>query len=149
MLLNDIIPAITGFNNQLVNKGSVGNRGVELGINALPISGKINWAVNFNIAFNKNKVLATNESRDPILSGSMDGRPTNISIIGKSIGRFYGFILEGVYSQADIDNPSIPKYNSAQAGYPKYKDLNGDGIVSEILDYTDLGNPYPDFIFGE
>lgn len=148
MLLNDIVPAITGFNNQLVNKGSVSNKGIELGIDAYPLSGRVNWDLNFNIAFNRNKVLETNDNGDRILSGNMDGRPTNVSIVGKPIGQFYGFILDGVYSHADIEDPNVPKYPSSVAGYPKYRDLNGDGIVSELLDYTDLGSPHPNFIFG-
>lgn len=148
MLLNDVIPAITGFNNQLVNKGNVRNRGVELGIDATPVSGALTWDINFNIAFNRNKILATNQNNDRIFSGSMDGRPTNVSIVGKPIGQFYGFVLEGVYSQADIDNPNVAKYPGTTAGYPRYKDLNGDGVVNEILDYTDLGSPHPDFIYG-
>jgi TonB-linked SusC/RagA family outer membrane protein len=148
MLLNDVIPAITGFNNQLVNKGSVRNRGLELGIDATPVSRALTWDVNFNVAFNRNKILATNQNNDRILSGNMDGRPTNVSIVGKPIGQFYGFVHEGVYSQADIDNPDVAKYPGATAGYPRYKDLNGDGVVNELLDYTDLGSPHPDFIYG-
>jgi len=148
MLLNDVIPAITGFNNQLVNKGSVRNRGIELGIDATPVSRELTWDINFNIAFNRNKILATNENNDRILSGNMDGRPTNVSIVGKPIGQFYGFILDGVYSQADMDNPAVAKYPGATAGYPRYRDLNGDGVVNEILDYTDLGSPHPNFIYG-
>lgn len=148
MLLNDVIPAITGFNNQLVNKGSVRNRGIELGIEATPIEKELTWNVNFNIAFNRNKILATNQNNDRIFSGNMDSRPTNVSIVGKPIGQFYGFVLDGVYSQADIDNPAIAKYPGATAGYPKYRDLNNDGVINEILDYTDLGSPHPNYIFG-
>jgi hypothetical protein len=33
-------------------------------------------------------------------------------------------------------------------GNVKYKDVNGDGIVNDVLDYTIIGNPHPDFIFG-
>lgn len=148
MLLNDIVPAITGFNSQLVNKGSVRNKGLELGIDAYPLSGKVSWDLNFNIAFNRNEILETNDNGDRILSGSMDGRPTNVSIVGKPIGQFYGFILDGVYSQRNIDDTGIPKYPGSVAGYPKYRDLNGDGIISELLDYTDLGSPHPNYIFG-
>lgn len=149
MLLNNVIPAITGFNNQLVNMGSVLNKGLELELDVTPVRSKNwNWDWSFNVAFNRNKVLSTNESGDNILAGSMDGRATNISIVGKPIGEFYGFILEGVYSQADIDNPAVPKYPGSTAGYPKYKDLDGDGKITEILDYTNLGSPNPNFIFG-
>lgn len=38
--------------------------------------------------FNKNKVLALNQDNDPIYSGNNDGRPTNITMVGKPIGQF-------------------------------------------------------------
>ncbi|PPL03953.1 TonB-linked outer membrane protein, SusC/RagA family [Parapedobacter indicus] len=148
MLLNDYIPTITGFSTQLVNKGTVENKGVELAIDAIPFQGAFTWNLGFNIAFNRNKIIATNENNDPILSGSVDGRASNYSEVGKPIGMFYGFILDGVYSQADIDNPEVPKYPGATAGWPKYRDLDGDGSVTEILDYTTLGSPHPAFTFG-
>ncbi|MEC3881648.1 TonB-dependent receptor [Parapedobacter sp. 10938] len=148
MLLNDYIPTITGFSTQLVNKGTVENKGIELAIDASPYRGAFTWDVGFNIAFNRNKIISTNENNDPILSGSVDGRASNYSAVGDPIGMFYGFILEGVYSQADIDNPDVPKYPGATAGWPKYRDINGDGSVAEILDYTSLGSPHPDFTAG-
>ena len=61
---------------------------------------------------------------------------------------FYGFVLEGVYSEEDIKNPEVAKYSNAVAGWPKYKDLNNDGKIQEILDYTALGSPHPDFTYG-
>lgn len=148
MLLNDYIPTITGFSNQLVNKGNVENKGIELALDASPFRGPLTWNVGFNIAFNRNKILSTNDNSDRILSGSVDGRASNISEVGKPIGLFYGFILDGVYSPEDIANPDVAKYPGATAGWPRYRDLNGDGIVSEILDYTALGSPHPKFTYG-
>src|SRR5690606_22066835 len=74
MLLNDYIPTITGFSTQLVNKGTVENKGVELAIADIPSQGAVTWNLGFNIAFTRNKIIATNENNDPILSGSVDGR---------------------------------------------------------------------------
>jgi len=148
MLLNDYIPAITGFTTQLVNKGSVENKGLELALGAIPFRGNFIWDIGFNIAINRNKILSTNQNNDPILSGNIDGRPSNISEVGRPIGMFYGFILDGVYSEEDIANPAVPKYPKAVAGWPKYRDVSGDGIVQEIMDYTALGSPHPDFTYG-
>ena len=148
MLLNKNIPAITGFNSQLVNIGSVKNEGLELSLGGKPIDGELRWDVNMNITFNKNKVLALNQDSDPIYSGNNDGRPTNITMVGKPIGQFFGFINEGIYSSADIADPEVPKYPSATVGAAKYRDINGDGQIVDILDYTVIGNPYPDFTFG-
>ncbi len=148
MLLNDVIPAITGFNSQIVNKGTVRNRGLEISIGGTPISGKFNWDINFNIAFNRNKVLSINDNGDRILSGNNDNNPTHVTVVGKPIGQFFGFILEGVYTQADLENPNLIKTTQVYEGNTKYKDVNGDGIISDFLDYTMIGNPHPDFIFG-
>jgi outer membrane receptor protein involved in Fe transport len=109
MLLNDVIPAITGFNSQIVNKGTVRNRGVEISLGGSPVTGEFNWDMNFNIAFNRNKVLAINENGDRILSGNNDNNPTHVTVVGKPIGNFYGFVLEGVYSAKDLENPNLIK----------------------------------------
>ncbi|TDB67900.1 SusC/RagA family TonB-linked outer membrane protein [Arundinibacter roseus] len=148
MLLNDIIPAITGFNSQIVNKGNVRNRGLEISLGGSPLVRAVRWDINANIAFNRNTVLSLNDNSDRILSGNNDGNPTHISVVGKPIGQFFGFINDGVYSAADIANPDIVKTPQVYEGNPKYRDTNGDGIVSDLLDYAIIGNPQPNFIFG-
>ncbi len=148
MLLNDVIPAITGFTSQIVNKGNVRNRGIEVSLGGSPINRAIRWDVNANIAFNRNSVLSLNDNSDRILSGSNDGNPTHISVVGKPIGQFFGFINDGVYTAEDIANPEIIKTPQVYEGNPKYRDTNGDGLVSDLLDYTIIGNPQPNFIFG-
>ena len=40
MLLDDVIPAITGFNNQTINQGSVRNSGLEIAVGGYPLTGK-------------------------------------------------------------------------------------------------------------
>ncbi|CAM4170125.1 TonB-dependent receptor [Cytophagaceae bacterium 50C-KIRBA] len=148
MLLNDVIPAITGFNSQIVNKGTVRNRGFEISIGANPIANKFNWDMNLNVAINRNMVLSLNDNGDRVLSGNNDNNPTHVTVVGKPIGQFFGFIQEGVYSAADIANPNIVKTAQVYEGNPKYKDVNGDGVISDFLDYTIIGNPHPDFIYG-
>ncbi len=148
MLLNDVIPAITGFNSQTVNQGKVRNSGLELAIGGSPIAGSFTWDVNANIAFNRNKVLALNDNTVRILAGNNDGNPTHVTVVGKPIGQFYGFILEGVYSAEDLKSPNIIITPQVYEGNVKYKDVNGDKIINDVLDYTIIGNPHPDFIFG-
>ena len=148
MLLSDIIPAITGFNTQTVNKGSVQNKGLEISVSGTPVVRAVKWDVGLNVAFNRNKVLSLNDNGDSILAGNNDNNPTNISVVGKPIGQFFGYILEGLYTAADVANPNIIKTPQVYEGNTKYKDINGDGIITDILDYTIIGNPYPDFTFG-
>jgi len=148
MLLNDVIPAITGFNSQIVNKGKVRNRGIEISLGGRPLSGALKWDINANIAFNRNMVMSINENNDRILSGNNDNNPTHVTIAGKPIGQFFGFELLGVYTAEDMANPDIIKTTQVYEGNPKYRDIDGDGIINDLLDYTIIGNPHPNFTFG-
>jgi TonB-linked SusC/RagA family outer membrane protein len=148
MLLNDVIPSITGFNSQTVNQGNVRNNGLEIALGGSPVAGEFTWDINANIAFNRNKVIALNDNTVRILAGNNDGNPTHISVVGRPIGQFFGFVLEGVYTPEDMENPSTVITAQVYEGNVKYKDVNGDGIITDVLDYTIIGNPHPDFIFG-
>jgi TonB-linked SusC/RagA family outer membrane protein len=147
MLLNDIIPAITGANSQLTNKGSVRNRGIEIDLNGYPVQQTFVWNAGVSFSLNRNVVLSTNGNNDCILSGNVDGRSSHITEVGKPVGQFFGFILDGLYTAADLADPNVAKYATVYEGAGKYRDLNGDGTITEILDYTAIGNPHPDFIY--
>lgn len=150
MLLNDIIPAITGFNSQTVNKGNIRNSGVEFSLLANPINKKFNWETNFNLSVNRNKVISLNNNNDPLYAGDVDNHPTHITVVGKPIGQFFGYLFDGLFTKEEITNPEVPKDPSAPLyeGAIRYKDLDGDKILNDILDYTILGNPHPDFTYG-
>jgi outer membrane receptor protein involved in Fe transport len=58
LLITVNIPQSSGFSTSLQNIGRVENRGVELGINTTNIdNGSFGWFTEFNISFNKNKIL--------------------------------------------------------------------------------------------
>lgn len=148
MLLNDVIPAITGFNNQMVNKGNVRNTGFEFSVDGTPVDKELKWDMNLNLSFNRNKVLSLNNNGDPIFGYADGGNMTHITAVGKPIGQYYGFVFEGIYTAADIADPKVPKNQLSTEGSRKYKDVNGDGTITGVLDYAPIGNPCPDFIFG-
>ncbi|MFM6343664.1 MAG: hypothetical protein ACKPFK_00755, partial [Dolichospermum sp.] len=60
LLLNRPILAVSGFNTLGQNIGEMENSGIEVGINATPISSAngLNWVSDFNISFNRNKVVS-------------------------------------------------------------------------------------------
>lgn len=149
MLLSNIIPAITGFNTQIVNLGNVRNKGVEVALGVTPVSSRnVQWDVNLNLAFNRNKVLSLNENGDRVLSGNNDNNPTHVTVVGKPIGQFFGYIFQGLYTAEDLLNSAVPKYPQVYAGAGKYADINGDGRITDLNDYTIIGNPYPAYTFG-
>lgn len=58
-ILDVAISSSTGYSTNIVNVGKLSNKGIELLFTATPVkSKKISWQSSFNIAFNKNRVLA-------------------------------------------------------------------------------------------
>lgn len=149
LLLNVEIPQSSGFETVTENRGDVRNRGLELGILSKNIvSDNFDWSTNFNLSFNRNKVIALGRSDDPIYSGnSSEGNPTNITRIGEPVGMIIGYVYEGIYqNEADLQN--YPAFPGAIPGNMRFRDVNGDGEVTPFTDFDVIGNPYPDFNWG-
>jgi len=149
LLLNVEIPQSSGFGTVTENRGDVRNRGVELGILSHNIvSDNFDWSTNFNISFNRNKVLALGRSEDPIYSGqSSEGNPTNITEIGQPVGMIIGYVYEGIYqNEADLEN--YPAFPGAVPGNMRFRDVDGNGEITPFQDFGVIGNPYPDFTWG-
>ena len=105
----------------------------------------LTWSTDFNLSFNRNKVLALGPTGDAIRSGTGVGE-TNITVLGKPLGNFYGYQQLGVFKdQADLD--SYPHDATARPGDVKFADINNDGKITAD-DRTILGNNQPDFIYG-
>jgi TonB-linked SusC/RagA family outer membrane protein len=156
LLLNASIPSNSGYSNAMKNVGSIRNEGLELTLSSVNLKTKnISWNTDFNISFNRNKVLALNEAQErlfnvPSFIGQYSVNPLYISEIGKPVGMFYGFIWEGTYKQDEF-NGTLLKPNIAGNGDPreqivpgdiKYKDLNGDGTI-DAGDLTIIGRGVP------
>ena len=165
LLLDVAIPPTTGYNSQIQNIGATSNRGLEFQLNATPISKRdFQWTSNFNIAFNQNKVEnlggVTEIVRNSGWQGS-DGVPDYIVRVGQSTGLMYGFVTDGFYKISDFDfNPTTATYTikpgiavnavygTPQPGMLKWKDLNGDGVITADGDRTVIGNANPRFTGG-
>lgn len=147
MLLPIELPAISGFSSVLDNVGEVQNQGVEL---ALGYRGSINtvnlWG-NFNISFNRNKVLSIRGENDAIWSGSLYSN-YNVSKIGRPIGMIYGFRTLGIFqNQDEIDHS--PTQEGAIPGSFKFWDADGSGKVEYgTTDMVEIGNPWPKYTWG-
>ncbi len=157
LLLNATMPSSSGYENAMMNIGSMRNTGWELSLETLNINKKnFQWTTSFNIAFNRNKVTAlTNNQYSLLTSVSWDQRFNNqypyITQVGKPSGMMYGYIYEGTYKQEDfIGNTlknSVPALSSVtreniRPGDPKYRDINGDGVVDDE-DRTIIGCGQP------
>lgn len=142
------------------NYGSIENKGLEITLDAHPVQLKnFSWDSNFQISFNKNKLLSLSDTENATLVGyGQWGDVVCVSEIGKPLYSFYGYKVEGVYKDLDdIQNSAKPaKYpsdgvfsrgNTVWVGDIKYKDVDENGVIDE-RDRTDIGSPLPKFTFG-
>ena len=150
LLLNVNVPAILGFGTALKNIGEVKNTGWEFVVSTINFDGKFQWSTDLNLSTYKNEVVKLGPSGDPIINGG------NITMIGKPIGMFYGWISDGIFkSQAELDKGPIfnpGARDASRVGDVRFKDISGpggkpDGVINSF-DKTIMGSPYPDYYYG-
>lgn len=149
LLLNVPVPFSTGFSTALRNIGKVRNKGFELAIQSRNIdNNRFKWNTDFNISFNRNKVVALGPDNAPIFAANtnVDNSIITLTKVGEPIGSFYGYKWIGMYLNED-DLNKYPHWSSNLPGDLRYKDMNGDGEMS-IADKTIIGDNYPDYTFG-
>lgn len=142
------------------NYGHIRNTGLELTLNTHPLVGNFQWDSEFQISWNKNKLIALNGTASSAIMGYAQWGSTLVSLsdTGESLYSFYGYVTDGIYQDlADLQtSPKPVKYpangvfdgaNTVYVGDIKYKDLNGDGVINEN-DRTNIGSPMPKFTFG-
>ncbi|SHM12948.1 SusC/RagA family TonB-linked outer membrane protein [Flavobacterium saccharophilum] len=136
------IPISSGFFNYTTNIGKIEFWGHEFSVSTVNFTGPFRWTTDFNISFNRNKALALGTANAAIY-GDM-----TITQVGQPLGQLYGLQWDGIYeTQAEYD--SSPKHEGASVGSVKYKDINGDGVVTnDSKDQTVLGNTAPKFNLG-
>ena len=169
-LSSGIAPFGSGNSTMPVNIGKISNKGWELTVSYRDNKGDLNYNVSGNISQNFNKVLDLGLPNAYIYSGGlnfMTGNSPFKTVNGQPVGQIYGLIVDGmIQDQEQINNlniiatekalaagtikPGAKAYYNHQytgAGDFLYKDLNGDGRISD-LDRTFIGNPWPKFQYG-
>jgi TonB-linked SusC/RagA family outer membrane protein len=143
------LPATSGFGSILTNLGSIENRGVEVELRIDNVLGgeDFQWDANFNFTANRSEVLTLAAESGFIRRGAI-ARQFTETRVGEEVGLYRGFNVTGLFTQAEIDDPNVPKYPGAVEGSLKYEDGNGDGVLGDQEDFVIIGNPNPDLIFG-
>ncbi len=134
-LLNRVpIPAGSNFSSTiLTNVGNIENKGVEFSINAVVIKTKnAAWEVNFNAAYNDNKITNLTATKDSSYAGTPVGdiqmhsvgyQPNSFNVYHQEYGND-GKAIEGVYA-----------------------DVNGDGVINQKDQYR-YKSPAPKYVLG-
>jgi TonB-dependent starch-binding outer membrane protein SusC len=152
LLITQPVPITAGVTqNPTVNIGSVENKGFELSLNTINLTGAVSWNTNFNISFNKNEVIdiGSNSLGEPLeipgIQINLSWIPVNLTKAGHPVGAFYTYTYTGVWQLGEEEEAA--KWSNAVPGDPKYADLNNNGILDEG-DRSFIGNPHPKFFGG-
>lgn len=166
LLLNADIPTTTGYNRVFKNVGSVQNKGWEFALSTVNVKTKnFSWQSNFNISFNKNKVLELSENQEVFQSrvqwtSTFNGSFLYLTKVGDPVSQFYGYAFDGVYQYSDFDQLTDGSYklkagiadngadrDEIEPGDIRYKDMNGDLVIDE-QDMVVIGRTLPKHIGG-
>jgi len=161
LLLQANIPTSTGYSTQFQNIGSIRNRGWEFTLNTQNIRNKnFNWTTDFNISFNRSKVLSLSNGNSTYYSGDF------VIQVGKPMGQFYGYKYAGIYTTEDFNQNTDGTYTLKDGvarekgrtaiikpGDIKFQPIAGDtdtngNPVWSTDDRTVIGNSAPKFTGG-
>lgn len=167
LLINATLPAHIGYPTAYRNIGRVENRGLEFTLTTRNISSpNFRWSTDFNISFNRNKVLELSNDQSVLPSDLKytNGNSNSVYIakVGYPIGMIYGALTDGLYQLSDfnygangnyilkdgiVSQSTIANRTGVMPGFQKYVDMNNDKQIT-VDDLTIIGNPNPDFVGG-
>lgn len=129
------------------NAGEITNSGIELALNYKNKVGEdFEYGIGVNLTTIKNTVQSLGQV-DQIIAG-VGGAQSHRTIVGESLGHFYGYKTDGLYQNAAEVAAAVPDANGTPSpGDIRFVDVNGDGVV-DAGDRTILGSPYPGYFYG-
>ena len=100
-------------------------------------------------------------AREDMIKAVTDAGYDYIAMVGESLGNMYGYVFDGIYQSDDFNvyadgtmhlKPGIVDISehageAVKPGFVKYKDLDGDGIIT-TEDRQIIGNGQPDWFGG-
>jgi len=157
LILKVPTPGSFGFNGvgSYQNAASMENKGFEFQAGYNKTKGDFTWNVTGNMAFIRNKVLKMNTPNATIDDGAdqdFGAGAITRTAAGHPIQSYYGYIVEGIFQtdeevqKSPVQNPGTDPAKSTAKGDLKFKDINGDGKITDA-DRTYLGSYIPDFTY--
>lgn len=140
LLANISLPLSVGVipSSVTTNAATLENKGLEFNLTYKNNDHKLKYDISANLGTTKNKVLKLGGTNNPIYGA---GSKTEV---GGEIGQLFGHVVEGIFQNTD-DVASHATQPGAAPGDIKFKDLNGDGKITDAGDRTYLGSAIPKF----
>jgi len=105
LLLDQPVPATTGFDTVFTNVGTLVNEGLEFVVNTKNIENdNFSWSSSFNISFNDNEVTDLGGAEEFFTRAIGDNQISldYVTRVGEPVGNIFGLEVDGVYTYADF-----------------------------------------------
>ncbi len=148
LLFTDPVGAtVGGATRPVVNIGDIENKGWDFSAAYHGSAGKdFKFDISANLTTYKSKIISIPGDYFDASSGGTRLQNQTRNQVGHPIGAFFGYEVIGLFqSQEDVDKS--PTQDAAGPGRFKYKDVNGDGVITAD-DRTFMGDPNPKFTYG-
>uniref|UniRef100_UPI003216BBC9 TonB-dependent receptor n=1 Tax=uncultured Draconibacterium sp. TaxID=1573823 RepID=UPI003216BBC9 len=139
------LPSVVGdVSPTILNAGEVSNKGYEFSVNYRNADNEFKYSINANLATLTNNVEKLHPNLPNITSDITRTEAGNV------LNAYYGYNVVGIYqNQEEIDQHLFGTPNSGvKPGDIKFKDVNGDGVISPDKDREFIGSPIPDLTYG-
>jgi len=140
---DDIVPISisnsSGYDAAFLNVGELTNKGIEMLLDGSPIRGEnFRWNLTYNLTYNKNEVVKTDEDNNPFFVGT--GAATGVNsqsgaIVGRPLGAIYGTTFVR-------DDQGRLQYDSDGTPTQGPNEFLGNGVAPWYMGLTNSFNVY-------
>ena len=136
LLMNRMLPVTSGFTSTWQNIGQVRNRGIELGLNSIPVQTQDwFWDLRMTLAFNQNEIIDLyGDKQDDVGNQWFIGHPIHVEFL---------YTWDGVWQIGEEEEAD--RYGRVP-GQSKVVDVNDDGIYGN--EDRNIYNSIPRYIGG-
>ena len=151
LLMNRLLPEITGFKNITSNLGKLGNRGFEMTVNTINTEqSNFSWRSSLVFSFNRNKIKRLfGDYKEETVDGKKVQTElpdyTNEWFPGQALDRIWNYDVTGIFQTAEKDAAAVYKL---QPGDFKATDVDGNGKYEALADKMFIGYRQPRFRIG-
>ena len=139
VLVSRALPPTTGYASVWTNIGAIDNKGIELELNTINLTGKFGWETNFVFSLNRDKI-------SKLYGDKNDKDVGNSWFVGEPISAIYDFQMAGgLWTEAELYAGQT--YNNWYPGQYKYVDQNKDGVIEPNFDRKVIGYRTPSYRF--
>jgi TonB-linked SusC/RagA family outer membrane protein len=133
LLIQQPVPATSGFTSVWNNVGAIRNSGLDLSLHTINVkTAHFGWNSDFNITWNKNEVTALYGGQN--IPTTYGGRQVAIVAVGQPVGEFY------MYKFLRVE-PATGNAVYAKSG-------GGETLAPTTADLTTVGSPQPKYYGG-